>query len=89
MPVYRALDPKGKMPTVVIDGRAGPKNPVIQTILARTFPRWLAAPGRGPRDLHRSPLNHGLVRQLTRDGSAILDRQLEEREWLHSGVVDP
>ncbi len=37
-PEYRALNPKEKVPTVVIDGWVITENPVIQTVLARTFP---------------------------------------------------
>jgi glutathione S-transferase len=38
-PEYRSLNPKEKVPTVVIDGWVVTENPVIQTILARTFPQ--------------------------------------------------
>lgn len=37
-PAYRALNPKEKVPTVVIDGWAVTENPVIQQVLARRFP---------------------------------------------------
>ena len=37
-PEYRALNPKEKVPTVVLDGWVITENPVIQTVLARTFP---------------------------------------------------
>jgi glutathione S-transferase len=35
---YRALNPKGKVPTLVIDGRPITENPAIQTYLARLHP---------------------------------------------------
>jgi glutathione S-transferase len=35
---YRAISPKGKVPALVLDGIAITENPVIQTVLARTFP---------------------------------------------------
>lgn len=35
---YRALNPKGKVPTLVIDGRPITENPAIQTYLARLYP---------------------------------------------------
>jgi len=35
---YRALNPKEKVPTVVLDGWVITENPVIQTVLARAFP---------------------------------------------------
>ncbi|MGI8713930.1 MAG: glutathione S-transferase family protein [Solirubrobacteraceae bacterium] len=35
---YRAINPKEKVPSIVIDGWAVTENPVIQTVLARTFP---------------------------------------------------
>lgn len=35
---YRAINPKEKVPSVVIDGHAVTENPVIQTVLARIFP---------------------------------------------------
>lgn len=37
-PEYRALNPKEKVPTVVIDGWVVTENPVIQMVLARHFP---------------------------------------------------
>jgi glutathione S-transferase len=36
-PEYQALNPKGKVPTVVLDGWVITENPVIQTVVARTF----------------------------------------------------
>jgi len=35
---YRAINPKEKVPAIVLDGQAITENPVIQTVLARTFP---------------------------------------------------
>ncbi len=35
---YRAINPKEKVPAIVLDGWAITENPVIQTVLARTFP---------------------------------------------------
>ncbi len=37
-PEYRAINPKEKVPTLVLDGRPITENPVIQTVIARTFP---------------------------------------------------
>ncbi len=37
-PAYRKLNPKGKVPTLVVDGRPLTENPAIQTWLARTYP---------------------------------------------------
>lgn len=37
-PEYRAINPKEKVPAIVLDGWAVTENPVIQTVLARTFP---------------------------------------------------
>ncbi len=36
---YRAINPKEKVPAIVLDGHAITENPVIQTVLARTFPK--------------------------------------------------
>ncbi len=35
---YRAINPKEKVPSIVLDGWVITENPVIQTVLARTFP---------------------------------------------------
>ncbi len=35
---YRAVNPKEKVPALVLDGWAITENPVIQTVIARTFP---------------------------------------------------
>jgi glutathione S-transferase len=35
---YRAINPKEKVPAIAIDGWVITENPVIQTVLARTFP---------------------------------------------------
>lgn len=37
-PEYRALNPKGKVPTLVVDGHPITENPAIETYLARLFP---------------------------------------------------
>ncbi len=37
-PEYRAINPKEKVPSLVLDGWVVTENPVIQTVLARTFP---------------------------------------------------
>ncbi len=38
-PEYRAINPKEKVPAIVIDGRVVTENPVIQLVLARAFPQ--------------------------------------------------
>ena len=35
---FRAVNPKGKVPVLVLDGEVITENPVIQIVLARTFP---------------------------------------------------
>lgn len=35
---YRAINPKEKVPSIVLDGQAITENPVIQAVLARTLP---------------------------------------------------
>ncbi len=37
-PEYRAINPKEKVPSIVFDGHPITENPVIQRVLARTFP---------------------------------------------------
>jgi glutathione S-transferase len=37
-PQYRALNPKGKVPTLVVDGHPITENPAIQVYLAQSFP---------------------------------------------------
>jgi glutathione S-transferase len=38
-PEYRAVNPKGKVPTLVVDGWVLTENPAIQTHIARMFPQ--------------------------------------------------
>jgi glutathione S-transferase len=48
-PQYLALNPKGKVPTLVIDGVSFTETPAIITHLARSFPDACLLPERDPR----------------------------------------
>ena len=48
-PEYRAVNPKGKVPTLVVDGWALTENPAIQTYLARTYPEARLLPSGDDR----------------------------------------
>src|SRR5258708_24586456 len=52
-PEYLALNPKGKVPTLIADGRALSANVAILSWLARTFPHAGVLPAGTPRLSHR------------------------------------
>jgi glutathione S-transferase len=47
-PQYRALNPKGKVPTLVVDGHAITENPAIQMFLGQSFPEARLLPSGDP-----------------------------------------
>jgi glutathione S-transferase len=110
---YSALNPKQKVPTVVIDDWVLTENPVIQQVLARRFPAagllpmgderthtdaltlmaWFAsglqpavARQRFPRMFSDDEASLERIRAIARNelekGFEILERRLEDREWL-------
>jgi hypothetical protein len=96
-PQYLALNPKGKVPTLVIDGVSFTETPAIITHLARSFPDACLLPERDPRreiDVAATMSwfasgMHPLITRLrfptfSNDDSACLDRT---REMAGEGIA--